>query len=113
MLRITADCSRASAFISAARTCFALVVATTDARSSRLFLPSHMPANESASMIATTTPKPSARRAPIRICLRTIWVFQAGGPARGRPPGGRLTLLDARNDEQGPEGIQENLIPVY
>src|SRR5258706_5534461 len=106
MLRITADCSRVSAFISAARICFALVVTTTDARSSRLFLRSHMPASESASMIATTAPKPSARRAPIRICLRTIGVFQAGGPREGRPRCGRLTLVDAAADDQVLEAMQ-------
>src|SRR5258708_8131065 len=85
MLRITADCSSASAFISAASVSFAPAALTTSASSSRLFVPSTVPPTETTSMMARIAPKPRASRVPILSLRRIIRI---------------LGLVDAAADDQ-------------
>src|SRR5829696_8799885 len=97
--------------MSAARVCLVLAAATTPARSSRLFLPSHVPPNATAINTASTAPKPSARRAPIRICRKTMSVFRGAGRPAGRPPQAvYLAFVDSAADDHVLEAAQVHLL---
>src|SRR5258708_8807785 len=101
MLRITADCSSASAFMLAATSSLARAASITPASSSRLRWARSVPPTETSTMMATIAPKASASRVPM-VILRRNMGSPGGRPAPPvRPPQNCSSLLvDAAADDQ-------------